>query len=374
MPRMPHRHILLIRAVLVAAIVGSGDAASAQQVTRIPATPTCAKCDLRATRRLVLGSLDGDAAIFDQPTTVVKDSKGTFYVGEGPGGGSPLVFDSRGRFVRRLARKGRGPGELLTGITVILAAGDSVHIIDFDTGRRSIFAPSGEFVRMVVQPAFARHGLMLPNGILVVNAAGRDAASIGTPMQLIDTAGRIIRSFGGSYSVTPADDPWRPARHIGPSRSGGFWAAHHVEYEFALWSATGQLIRHYERANDFFRPNERFRFTLKPTPPRISTIWEDAAGLVWITIQVPVSQKEWEAGLGKPVTRRGRTWYPSVLRGRLFHTLIEVMDPRTGRLLVSRRFPFYAIAATDAGEYAAYRQDEDGVPYVDIWRVQMIQR
>ena len=376
MPRRVTRLELPAQAVLLVALVAGGAPASAQQVTRVPGTPVCSECDLRAVRSVVLGTSDGDAALGGQLSSVAKDSKGTFYVGER--GGPPLVFDSRGRFVRRLARPGRGPGELADGVAVFVAPGDSVHVIDIETGRRSIFSPTGEFVRMVPQPGIGRFGLILPDGNLVLNVGGLDAALIGAPLHLIDTAGRVIRSFGGNYRVVIGEngtDPWLLARLVGPSRSGRFWAAHYLEYEFSLWSSTGELIKHYERVNDFFRPNERFRIALSPrTPPRVSTIREDSTGLVWITIQVPVPQEEWEAGIGKPeLNRRGQPVYRHAMRGRLFHTRVEVIDPITGRLLVSRRLPFYAVAATDDGEYAAYRQDEDGVPYLDIWRVQLVQ-
>ncbi len=364
-----------IRAVLVALLVAGGDAASAQDVTHIPGTPTCSECELRATRRLVLGTFDGDAALVGEPSGAAKDSEGTFYVSEFANGGPPLVFDSSGRFVRRMARKGRGPGELMWGVAVFIAPGDSVHVIDLGTGRRSIFSAAGEFGRMVPQPGIGRFGLILRNGVLVLNRRDWDPVLIGTPLHLIDREGKVIHSFGGNYPVLPGDDLSHLGRVVGPGRAGGFWAAHRVEYEFSLWSATGGLVRHYTRENDFYRPSERFEYRLSPrAPPRTSTIREDSSGLVWISIQVPVPAAEWEAGLGEPeVNWKGIALYPQAMTGRLFHTIIEVIDPQAGRLLVSRRLPFHAIAATDDGEYAAYRQDEEGVPYVDIWRVQLVQ-
>lgn len=368
---------LTIGVVFVLALVAGGEAAPAQQTTRIQGTSTCSECDLRATRRFVLGATDGDAALLGHPSTVAKDSKGTFYIAEISGGGPPLVFDSRGRFLRRLAKQGRGPGELVTGIGVFVAPGDSVHVLDHRTGRRSVFSPTGAFVRMVPQPGGTRFGLILPNGTLVLNLPDVFSPAIGTPLHLFDSQGNVIRSFGGNHRVVVGEngtDPGFLVRHLGPSRAGRFWSAHFLAYEFSLWSPTGQLIRHYVRENDFFRPDQRFRIALSPrTPPRISTIREDSTGLVWVTIQVPVTQQEWEAALGKPEQGPRGPIYPHLMLGRLFHTIIEVINPRTGQLLLSRRVPFYAIAATDDGEYAAYRQDDDGVPYVDIWRVQLIQ-
>jgi hypothetical protein len=59
------------------------------------------------------------------------------------------------------------------------------------------------------------------------------------------------------------------------------------------------------------------------------------------------------------------------MRGRVFHTLVEVIDARRGELIASREFPFHAVASTRAGELVIYRQDEAGTPFVDVWRVEL---
>jgi hypothetical protein len=57
----------------------------------------------------------------------------------------------------------------------------------------------------------------------------------------------------------------------------------------------------------------------------------------------------------------------------MYHTLVEVIDVRAGRVIASQRLPFYVRSVTRPGEFAVYQQDQEGNPSIDIWRVRLIQ-
>ena len=344
------------------------------QVVAIPGTPICEACELRATRRLTLGTDEHDAVLMDAPASVARDSRGIYYVAQRTT--PPLVFDSSGRFVRHLGRKGKGPGEVEDALAVLIGPGDSLHVIEFFSGRRSVFSPSGTFVRLIQLQGNVGIAAMLPNGDMAINRGFYEAFRDGAPLQIVGPEGEASPPFGGNQPVPLQGDQQQLSRQLAVARTGDIWAAHYKEYRFSLWRRDGTLVRHYERPNDFFRPDESFVVQRDhSTPPRVTSIHEDGAGRVWVTVQVSAPSDQWNAALGEP--RRapnGTVTYPQQMRGRMYHTLIEVFDVRAGTILVSRRFPFHVVDALGDGEYAAYRQNEDGVPYVDIWRVDLIQR
>ena len=360
----------LVPVSLAIAPLGRADA----QLTSIAGTPACDRCELRATRRLTLATDEHDVVLTDAPASVARDSRGTYYVAQRTN--PPFAFDSRGRFLRHVGRKGKGPGEVEEALAVLVGPGDSLHVIEFFSGRRSVFSPSGTFVRLMQLQGNVGIAVMLPNGNMAINRGFYEAFRDGAPLQIVGPDGKASPPFGGNQPIPLQGDQQRLTRQLGLARGGNIWAAHYKEYRFSLWSPDGRLVREYERTNDFFRPDEPYVVqTDRTTPPRITSIHEDAAGLVWVTVQVSAPPDQWNAALGEPrPAPNGRTTYPQQMRGRMYHMLIEVFDVAAGTLVASQRFPFSVTDALGDGEYAAYRQDENGVPYVDIWRVELVRR
>jgi hypothetical protein len=73
----------------------------------------------------------------------------------------PRIFDSTGKLVAQVGRKGKGPGEY-HDITFVVAlpGSDSIFIYDPQLNVGSIFAPSGAFVRRVTFPELVLFGSM----------------------------------------------------------------------------------------------------------------------------------------------------------------------------------------------------------------------
>jgi hypothetical protein len=69
---------------------------------------------------------------------------------------------------------------------------------------------------------------------------------------------------------------------------------------------------------------------------------------------------------------RPRVGVPQGSQSDFYDSIIEVIDPATGRLLASTRIGA-ALYALLPGNYAAsYREDEGGNPFIDIWRFEMV--
>jgi hypothetical protein len=201
-----------------------------------------------------------------------------------------LVFDANGKFVRKVARHGEGPGELMvpTGMTVIA---DGTVVVS-DGGRRaySLFGRDGTFLRNVAytpnegvggRPSVAatadmwsdglhahpRSGLVAqiapnpnrdrapgaPTGERKVFVRWIDIAAANTPsvnlyqFTLPSITPRVQELSGGGASVTMQPILWTPANTFDVLPNGGIAVADEAGYRIKLLSAAGKTERILER-------------------------------------------------------------------------------------------------------------------------------
>jgi hypothetical protein len=125
------------------------------------------------------------------------------YVSEAPGNGSVRVYDSRGRFVRRIGRTGAGPGEY-DGVEGLGLVGDTLLVV-YDRGNRriSLYDSSGAYLR---QFAVEGGGLaplksfaVLANGLVAVRARiarrSSDPLVVHTRFRLYRLTGELVDSL-----------------------------------------------------------------------------------------------------------------------------------------------------------------------------------
>lgn len=82
------------------------------------------------------------------------------------------LFDSAGRFQRAIGRKGRGPGDFETMISVFAWRADSIAVYDAGNVRWTILDPALAVTRMsaapdprILQPTWLYHGAMVNDGV-----------------------------------------------------------------------------------------------------------------------------------------------------------------------------------------------------------------
>ena len=140
--------------LLMIAVAGAVQAqpvvASYAQTTRAPTRWT-----VEARALVEIGGQDGTGpAELNNVVGVGRQADGTLIIADGTSR-ELRAFDARGRFLKRWARRGRGPGELpeLDGISM---EGDSLVAID---GRQAVhlFGPGGDWVRSLILPAVPGH-------------------------------------------------------------------------------------------------------------------------------------------------------------------------------------------------------------------------
>jgi hypothetical protein len=90
--------------------------------------------------------------------------------------------------------------------------------------------------------------------------------------------------------------------------------------------------------------------------PGIRHIREDARGHVLVLLRRPRS--DWKA-----VKQEDR--YAAANS----HTVLEVLDPVRGRLLATAQVEGFPLRLLSDTRFATYREDSDGVPWVDVWEI-----
>lgn len=342
--------------------------AHGQPVIEIPAASACRACTIAVQRVAMLGREEGPGTIDGEDTHAAVDSRGRYFLWQqyAP---TVKVFDARGRFMRTLGRAGRGPGEFRGVGAIRIGAGDSIHVFDANNLTRSIFSPSLAFVRStrLEIPSEIVWLAMVDGGSFVIAAPIRTPARVGYPLHLVNGAGRIVRSFGSTSGAFRPDIPYFDNRTIAHGAPGQVWAAHLNQYRIELWSTEGRKLRELRRTVPWFPAYLANRAPSRSVPPPtlLGQVRQDRAGRLWVRIRVP------DANWRRAVRPGGPHGVTVSDHDRYVDTIIEVIDPRRGRLLASRRFD----AAVDfVGDdlLGAVVTGPDEVPYYHLWRARFV--
>jgi hypothetical protein len=347
-----------VGAVLVGLLLQYGGSAAAQVV--IPDRPSCAACSIEVENVV---RLDPAALLPTSPASVVRDSGGRYWV-TFPND-QAMVFASDGGLLLTL-REGGGPGEFRYPAMVV-PVGDSVVVFDRGAGP-SVMGPDHRVARRL-QPSRIlgrAYPIVWPDSVLI-NTGALARSGNRSPFHVASLAGpsiEVVRSFG-EEPPPPAGAPRSAVRAIAPSRDGGLWAAPYQQYEIELWSLAGELQQTLVRRPSWFPEEPRRMNFSEPPPPRIRTLEQDAAGRLWVYVNVAAStwQEGYPRGGGAEVSA-GEFSYE-----KLYDTTVEVLDPIGGRVLARRTLDRFIVSALPDGHAAIYDTTEAGEPFVEIVRL-----
>jgi hypothetical protein len=259
----------------------------AQQVVRLPEADKPLAGQPRPL--FSLGAEDGeDWELFAGVRSVAFDAKDNLYILDA-NNHRVLVFDANGRFVRKISKKGEGPGELMSPASMTIAPDGNVVISDIGRRTFSIFKPDGSFVKIVPFPvghapglgdtnvstplqAHPRAGVVARSSPLIMVRPGANGAPPGLPgertndFNWYDLAGKSSQL--GSIKQPPPKTETSDAGSTGSQRrfsvrmqvpnfeapivfgvlpNGGIALAHDVSYRVELKDATGKTERVIER-------------------------------------------------------------------------------------------------------------------------------
>lgn len=360
---------------MIAASILAAAPGQAQSVV-IPPEASCARCTLTLTLGPRLGDSSGAAILDAEPSSVARDRAGRFFlVLFSAARGTVLVFDSSGRYLTDIGRKGSGPGEFSMARHVVIAPGDSIVVADFLSRRVSFFDLSLRFVRSFPSVSLGRAaGIeVLRDGSLAANTNITTRQAVGYPLHLHSAEGAVLRSFGADAPAFRVDRPLISRRRLARSRSGGFWAAHATRYTIEHYDERGDKLGELVRKVAWFPPHEGVPISVDAAPqPTVMGLHEDDRGRLWVLTVLP--DPNWRSAVGNILPRThggGRSPIPVVQNYDAYYdSLIEVIDPTSGRLITAQRFP-QALGFLVGSQFVAMRREsEAGDFFVQTWRVQ----
>lgn len=352
----------------------AADGGVAQERVVVTSEAACTTCRIEMQRIATVGEREDPGGV--GPSQVLaRDSRGRFFHSHRGSPGQLLVFGPDGHFLRAIGRRGDGPGEFRAISRVIVGRGDTLFVFDGAARRLTVLSPALELVRTQRMPVSAGSAstLIRPNGEIVVSADVRSPDRVGYPLHLVDGEGSIVRSFGAVRPVLRPGVAYSMYRALAWDRSGDVWAAQKNRYLVELWDLSGQLHRVLERDARWFRPWETDP-PISPDhapDPRLQAIEIDSAGRLWILAMV--ADPHYRDALIRRDGPRGPR-YEFTEQDRVFDSIIEVIDPVSGRLLSSLRVPQVLHNFAGPGLVFGSREDADGMPFLDVWRVHLQQR
>lgn len=364
---------LLLWAAIHAAV---SESAIAQTMQRIDASqPTCKTCSIQFSKVATIGSIDDP----ELPTVSPRfgglsfDSKGQFVLSD-VAGQQLLAYTPSGKFIRTLGRKGDGPGEFHQAVRTFFDAYDSLYVVDI--GRVSVFSPDLKYVRTITMPvAMSQSIIAVPNRWVILN---HGLTYRGSPLKILSNDGALrlfiqdSSALGSCFACTLV---------VGNAAAGDrLWSSWNTQYRLQEWRDDGAALRNVSVVNSAWHKGGELVLPGDPNVPPPSVVIalaEDKQHLLWSLGELPVA--DWTP-IPRSKTRTARATrgasnvaVGSVTTGletlKRMITAIDVFDMTANKLLVSQRFPHRQFRLIAPGYLAEVREDKDGVPVWDIFKV-----
>jgi hypothetical protein len=312
----------------------------------------------------------GDTVDFAMLTGPAPSRNG--YVVVGPvitkSGQQLALYDSSGQLVKLFAPRGRGPGELVRASVNGFGPDDSLFAHDAGTRSINVFTPPPQLrhVRSFTVPGYG--GPMLGSRRLLVGQTIFEG--VLNPSREITWTGELLRTFG---RPAPTDTYWQGFRAVAPAGDTLVWSAHRGRYVIDLLGSDS-VIRQVRRRVDWFPDDTGARApSWEDRPgPKISSVAEDDAGVLWVVISRPA--KGWYP-VDPSGSMRGPDGIPTGIMpepsaGR-FESVVEALDAATGELLASAVFSptvFHFVAPAVVFQKI---EDSDGAYTIRLLRLRL---
>ncbi|WP_420462834.1 6-bladed beta-propeller [Candidatus Palauibacter sp.] len=358
-------------ALAAASLVQGATPASGQDFVTIESDAACASCGLSLTHMVTLGSLDDPSVGFTK-SVAIESSGRILVLGHEVTPHELMVFDPEGAFVRVIGRDGEGPGEFSFVMTGALTTGDSLHLFDDDLLRETVLTPTFDVARTLRLPVRVRETVFLDDGRIVVQSSMATPDLVGHPLHLLDRERNIVKSFGSADQVIRPDMSIYRLRRIEKADESSVWSAFVNQYVIENWSIDGVRLAALKRDVPWFEPWHYNKGLSLSEPPDVTleAIRQDDEGRLWILIRVP--GEDWKNGLAEVDTPEGRfvgtrDW------DLAYDTVVEIIDPRLGVLVHSERVEPSLVGFASMGQAIGYREGPDGVPYIDLWQLELVE-
>lgn len=127
-------------------------------IVRNPKKPIYTEDVLQLEEDLAIMSPDDEELMFQTLTFLAVDDEENIYVSDSKAG-HILVFDKQGEFLRKIGKRGQGPGEMLYPFEILILAQKELMVNDTRQAKVHFFTLGGEYIRQMTtskMPAFRR--------------------------------------------------------------------------------------------------------------------------------------------------------------------------------------------------------------------------
>jgi hypothetical protein len=359
-------HTLLQRALPLALVSWASvlPAGAQERVIRECEAP----CPLRAERVVLLGEETGPGYV-GTPVGVVERSDGTWVLADREDQNRLKVFGADGSFLRSVGRAGDGPGEFRTVNHIALLGADTLEVYDLGGLRIQQFGPRFEPGSATRLPGFhAASMARVADGRRVVNAIVAVPSGIGLPLHLVSETGEILASFGSDPPIEDLRTSHRRYFSLTPRETA--WATRHTEYRLEEWTWEGRRVRALVRDAPWLKRDGDRQLSPDGVPNAgVRAIREDREGRLWVAVLVPGS--DWESGVGPQEQFTGQVTTGITNMERAFDTIIEVIDPETGRILGTQRLSVPVQGFVDDGRVYAIEITPIGDYRISVWKLEL---
>jgi len=339
-------------------IAGTMSSVEAQNTIQIGDSPTCASCAVELQAIVRLGSLD-DPAGFGPVVQIAANSKNQYVVSSTTFDGELFLYGEDGKFIRTIGRRGEGPGEFSRTQLLAFDAQDSLHAMDASGPKHSVFAPDLTFVRAVQQQTRTLAMRIEPSGTVFV-VAPKMSGEASFALQVLSPDGAALQAFD---PIDPnASGQAALGRSITVDPSGRRWSIGTAVYRLKEWSTDAQVTRVFEAKRDWIPETIPMRLERNQQPPaQIAGLEADEAGLLWVFAVLP------DANWSPPTP--GSRLDP----GSMYDTVVEIIDPDTGRLLARSRLDPLVLPFARGRAYSMV-EEESGDLRIQVWQMKVIGR
>ncbi len=253
-----------------------------------------------------------------------------------------------------IGRQGEGPGEYAE-IRWIRALGDRLYVFDHVLRRRTVLN-AATFEVLHTNPIRKMGQLywgatVLDDSSYVLNTEQYAPELAGYALHRFNNDGEVVGSFDDAITGIPG---LPPARLLQRARGGGVWSASWSTYRIDLWDPyRGSLLLSLTRDVDWFPPATATpQWEVHPDRPAssfLAAFTEDAAGRLWVVLNVP-NRERWADCIERaPQIRRDPNAHPEAPDPPAYRERspacghlgwkIEVLDPDSGHLLAALDLP-----------------------------------
>jgi hypothetical protein len=103
-----------------------------------------------------------------------------------------------------------------------------------------------------------------------------------------------------------------------------------------------------------------------PPPPLVSAVHQDREGLIWVFVKT--ASPDWREAWAAVPSGAREIPVRAVRHEKLHKTTVEVLDPRSGRVVARSELPDWVISTMAGDLAAAYIVGEDDIPRIRLLR------